>query len=290
MIDHHPTASPPTDEALYDPARHYDRVTSAWHLLLGAELHYGAFVDGTESLSDATGHLTQLMIAAARIEPGVQLLDVGCGTGAPSCRLAGDLGARVTGITTSAVGVEEAQRRALSSGLRNQAVFERRDGMDNGYPSESFDRVWVMESSHLMPKRDRLISECCRVLRPGGRLALCDIVLRRQIPFEEVRRLQKPLALLRAVFGSARMEPLSLYTRLAAEAGLSVDQETDLTEATRPTFQRWQENAVCHRDQVVASLGTGGWQAFVDACTVLADFWDDGTLGYGLMAASKPKS
>jgi 27-O-demethylrifamycin SV methyltransferase len=229
------------------------------------------------------------MIAAAQIESAVQLLDVGCGTGGPSCRLARDHGAHVTGITTSAVGVESARRMALSSGLGSQAVFEQRDGMDNGFPSESFDRVWVMESSHLMPKRDSLISECARVLRPGGRLALCDIVLRRPIPFQEVRRLQRPLSLLRAVFGNARMEPLSLYTRLAAEAGLSIDQETDLTDATRPTFLRWQENAARHRDQVIASLGAGGWQAFVDACRVLADFWDDGTLGYGLMAASKPE-
>jgi hypothetical protein len=110
------------------------------------------------------------------------------------------------------------------------------------------------------------------------------------MPFEEVRRLQQPLSLLREVFGNARMEPLSFYGQLAAEAGLCVEQDTDLTAATRPTFERWRENAYCHREQVVAWLGETGWRAFVESCAILADLWDDGTLGYGLLSGSKPRS
>jgi 27-O-demethylrifamycin SV methyltransferase len=138
-----------------------------------------------------------------------------------------------------------------------------------------------------MPARDRLIAECARVLRPQGRLALCDIVLRRPLPFDEVRRLRRPLMLLREVFGDARMEPLSRYRELAEEEDLVVDQETDLTAETRPTFVHWRANAHEHRDQVVASIGEADWQRFVDACGVLEQFWDDGTLGYGLLAAAK---
>ena len=107
------------------------------------------------------------------------MLDVGCGTGAPACRLARRVRRRVTGITTSAVGVEAGRVRAGAEGVADRVRFEERDGMDNGFPDASFDRTWVLESSHLMRERDRLVAECARVLRPGGRLALCDIVLRR---------------------------------------------------------------------------------------------------------------
>ncbi len=272
----------------YDPASHYDRVTDAWTLLLGDDLHYGVFHSGTEKLHEATAALTDLMIDAAKLEQDIEVLDVGCGTGTPSCHLASAFGARVTGITTSAVGVASARARAAVAGVTDRVRFEERDGMDNGFAAASFDRTWVLESSHLMRERDRLIAECARVLRPGGRLALCDIVLRREMPFKEVRRLREPLGLLREVFGEARMEPLDVYAQLCGASGLTVDEQIDLTTATRPTFARWRENAERHRETVVALLGPRGHQAFVDSTVVLEGFWDDGTLGYGLISAAKP--
>lgn len=270
------------------PAAHYDRVTDAWGLLLGEELHYGVFTTDHDPLPVATAALTQRMVDAARLRPGLTVLDVGCGTGAPACALATEHGVHVTGITTSAVGVAAATARAASAGVRDQVDFEVRDGTANGFPDGSFDRVWVLESSHLMRDRAALISECARVLRPGGRLALCDIILRRAMPFEEVKRLRKPLAVLRDAFGDARMEPLDLYASMATDHGLVVDQQDDLTAVTRSTFDRWRANADAHRSTVISLIGEDGWQQFVESCEILEGFWDDGTLGYGLLAASKP--
>jgi 27-O-demethylrifamycin SV methyltransferase len=274
----------------YDPESHYDRVTDAWTLLLGDDLHYGLFATADDPLATATAALTGRMVEAAQLAPGLEVLDVGCGTGAPACFLARTCDVKVTGITTSLVGVEAAQGRAVQAGVRDRTTFLQRDGMDNGFPSASFDRAWALESSHLMRDRDRLIAECARVLRPGGRLVLCDIVLRRAMPFEEVKRLRQPLALLREVFGDARMEPLDEYAALARHSGLVVDEHVDLTDATRPTFQRWRENAARFNAEAAASLGEAGLQQFVDSCDVLEGFWDDGTLGYGLIAATKLRS
>jgi len=270
----------------YDATSHYDRVTEAWTLLLGEDLHVGVFDDDGEDLATATGRLTTLMVEAAQIGEGLEVLDVGCGTGAPACLLAAEYRARVTGITPSAVGVSAARARAAAAGVAD-AVFEQRDGTESGFPDASFDRVWELESSHLMRRRDRLVAECGRVLRRGGRLALCDFVLRRPVPFDEVRRLRERLGLLRDVFGDARMEPLDRYEELAAANGLHVDRRLDLTAETRPTFRRWIENADRHRDALIGSIGESGWSDFVEACKVLASFWDDGTLGYGLLAAVK---
>jgi 27-O-demethylrifamycin SV methyltransferase len=126
------------------------------------------------------------------------------------------------------------------------------------------------------------------VLRPAGRIALCDIVLRRELDLAEVRRLREPLGLLRRVYGDARMEPLAEYARLMRENGLTVDVERDLTAQTRPTFDGWRANAERHHDQVSDLLGAEELAGFLESCDVLERFWDDGTLGYGLIAAAKP--
>jgi cyclopropane fatty-acyl-phospholipid synthase-like methyltransferase len=272
----------------YDPASHYDRVTVAWQWIMGDNLHYGVFESIDDSLADATSRLTGLMTEAAGVTSGADVLDVGCGTGGPACQLA-RLGARVTGISTSEEGIAQASaraRRELDSTTTGSAVFQLADGMDNGFADHGFDAAWVLESSHLMRDRGRLISECVRVLRPGGRLALCDLMLRRAMPFDEVRRLRQPLDILRWAFGDARMEPRESYVHRAQSCGLQVDHDLDLTEASRPTFACWRDNAERHRDQVLGALGEEGFDQFVTATELLESFWDDGTFGYGLIAGT----
>lgn len=271
----------------YDPEHHYDRITSAWRLLLGDDLHYGVFADGSEPLPVATAALTQRMVDAAQLSPGLDVLDVGCGSGAPACHLAASFDVSVVGITTSRVGVEQATERAASRGLAG-ATFLQRDGMDNGFPDDSFDRVWVLESSHLMRDRERLLAECARVLRPGGRLVLCDIIRRREIPFVEVRARRADFVTLRTAFGDARMEPLAYYADAADRCGLQVDHVEDLTEPTLPTFRHWRANAAAHRDEVQAAIGADGLDAFERGTEILEAFWQDGTFGYGLFSAVKP--
>lgn len=275
----------------YRPAAHYDRVTAAWRLLLGPELHYGVFDGrdgGNESLATATDALTRRMAAAADLRPGLRVLDVGCGTGEPARTIARRHGVEVLGITTSGVGVETARALTEQAGLADRVRFAVADGMVNGLPDDSFDRVWVLESSHLMPERGRLIDECARVLRPGGRVVLCDIVRRRDLGILDIRASLAQFRTLERVFGTARMEPPAEYERLLRAAGLEVERCDDLTAATLPTFTAWRRNAEAHEVEVRQLLGDDGYTDFVAAADILEGFWQDGTLGYALLAAGKP--
>jgi 27-O-demethylrifamycin SV methyltransferase len=239
-------------------------------------------------LAEATAALTARMVQAAQFAPNDEVLDVGCGIGSQACEIAQEFGVRVLGITTSQVGVSAATARAAAAGLSDRARFLLADGTDNGLPDASFDRVWALESSHLMADRQKFVAECVRVLRPGGRLVLCDIIRRRDIPFLEVRSRRDEFQLLRRVFGDARMESLEVYRNLMEAAGLTVDDEEDLTAATLPTFDRWRANAAEHRTEVQALLGAEDHDAFVRSTEVLESFWSDGTLGYGIIAGRRP--
>ncbi|GAB3855555.1 27-O-demethylrifamycin SV methyltransferase [Nocardioides maradonensis] len=272
----------------YTPAEHYNRVTRAWALLLGAELHYGVFERPDEPLDEATHHLTERMAAGARFEQGDTVLDIGCGTGAQARWNATEHGVEVLGITTSSVGVQVATEASAAAGLADRVRFEERDGTANGLPDSSFDRVWILESSHLMDNRVALVEEAARVLRPGGRLVWCDLVRHRDIPFAELRERRHEFATLREGFGNARMEPLDSYVSWFQQAGLVVETADDLTQETLPTFDAWRANAERNRSDVVELLGERGHETFVRSCDILEGLWRDGTFGYGLVAAVKP--
>ena len=225
----------------YAPDTHYDRVHQAWLLIMGQEFHYGYFALPHTPLPEATAALTRQMMARADLAAGDRVLDVGCGTGRQACDLAADVGCDILGITTSVAGVAAASELAVARGLTS-ARFEERDGTDNGLPSHHFDVAWVLESSHLMRDRPALLRECTRVLAPGGRLVLCDITRRREIPFLEVRSRRADFATLRAAFGDAHMEPLRHYADWLEDLGLSVTDATDISLQTIPTFAAWRAN------------------------------------------------
>jgi len=270
-----------------DPVAHYDRITRAWQYLLGEDFHYGYFRTPQDSLETATHNLTVLMADQGSIGSGVAVLDVGCGIGTPACFLAQQYGARVTGISTSVTGVDHARQRAREKGCSDQVTFLVGDGMNNGLPDASFDRAWVLEASHLMPRKDALLAECARVLRPGGTAVLCDIVLRRELPQSEVLRRSRDFLHLHYAFGHARLESLDTYRRFAGRAGLKVREALDISAEVFPTLEAWRRKLEANCEEVRALIGDDGVEHFRESCNVLPQLWNEQYFGYGLMVAVK---
>jgi 27-O-demethylrifamycin SV methyltransferase len=274
-------------EDVSNPVVVYDHVTKAWQLLLGDDLHFGYFQNSQVPLSAATARLTREMADWAQLRSGMRVLDVGCGIGGPALCLAQEEACRVTGISTSQVGVEIGTSRAKARGLCDQVEFFERDGMANGFPDESFDRAWIMESSHLMQRKDLLLAESARVLRPDGLLVLCDIIVRKTIPFQYLVRSLSEFENLNAVFGKQHVELLSTYRQLAEDGGLTVLRAEDVSEAVFPTFEHWRRNAELHRAELAKLVGPRYLAQFVRACEFLEVLWNEEKLGYGMILARK---
>jgi cyclopropane fatty-acyl-phospholipid synthase-like methyltransferase len=282
------TAKPQAAEDASNPVAVYDRVTKAWQLLLGDDLHFGYFEDPQVPLSVATARLTREMAEWAQLRAETRVLDVGCGIGGPAQFLAFRGGCLVTGISTSRVGVQLAASRAEAQGLRGRVEFFERDGMANGFPAESFDCAWIMESSHLMERKDLLLAESARVLRPEGLLVVCDIVVRKTIPFQYLVRNLAEFENLNAVFGKQHVELLSTYRQVAEKCGLTVLRAEDISEAVLPTLEHWRGNAELNRDELRELIGEEYLGQFLRACGFLQLLWKEEKLGYGIMLARKP--
>ncbi len=112
------------------------------------------------------------MLAEAGLTGGEKVLDVGSGAGHSTLHFA-RAGAKVTGLDLTREMVETGRRLAAREGLDN-AHFERGDAEDLPFADDSFDVVTCRLCAHHFADVPAALREMRRVLRPGGRLLLCD--------------------------------------------------------------------------------------------------------------------
>src|SRR5574340_367935 len=117
----------------------------------------------------------------AGLEPGMDVLDVGCGLGGSVRYLAAERGCRATGVDLTAEYVHAATALAERVGLAGRVSFRQASALDLPFPARSFDAVWTEHAQMNIADKRRFYAEIARVLRPGGRLAFHDVFQGEQV-------------------------------------------------------------------------------------------------------------
>jgi sarcosine/dimethylglycine N-methyltransferase len=198
--------------------------------------HYGGS-EATETLGECAG-----------LRAGNDVLDLCSGLGGPARYLAWRFACRVTGIDLTGERVRTARNLTDLVGLSDQVSFFEGDVTSVPFPDASFDACLSQESFlHVADKRV-LLSECRRVLRPGGAIAFSDWVAQPSLEANELGRLER-------AFHAPGITSAESYVAEIRAAGFGTVEVDDLSAAWRPIVRDRLDLLRSLREPTVERLG-----------------------------------
>jgi len=271
-------------------AHHYDVGNEFYELVLGQTMAYScAYYDqapGTAfGLDEAQLAKCDLVSRKLGLEPGMRVLDVGCGWGAFVCSAARQYGVDAVGITLSHEQADYARRRASEEGVADRVeirVQDYRDVSDGQFDAIASIGMAEHVGRAMLPTYS---ADLFALLRPGGRL-LNHAISRRPGPPEGFSRTS---FIDRYVFPDGELEPLSVMVGALEEAGFEVRDVESLREHYALTLRAWVANLEANWDHAV-ELSTAGrarvWRLYM-AGSALA--FEGNRIGVNQVLAVRPE-
>ena len=140
-----------------------------------------------DELSLWSSYFVRLLLDNVEMRPHLKVLDIGFGTGVPLLELAQRLGntCQVVGIDSWGAAVERAKWKQQIHGISNVEILEG-DATNMPFNAEQFDMIVSNLTINNLENPDELLSECYRVLKPGGKIYLTTNVVGHYREFYDV--------------------------------------------------------------------------------------------------------
>ncbi len=231
---------------------HYDVGNDFYRLVLGPSFTYScahrADPDGTLEAAQESKH--RLVASKLGLEPGMRLLDVGCGWGSMAISAARHAGVTVVGITVSSEQQALAEKRVTEAGFADRVTIRLQDyrDVDDG-PYDAISSIGMFE--HVGEARARTYMErLADLVRPGGRV-LNHAISRPPGPSAIGDR----SFVGRYVFPDGELLEVGRVVSLMQDAGLEVRDVESLREHYALTLRAWVANLEGAWDDAVSLVG-----------------------------------
>jgi cyclopropane-fatty-acyl-phospholipid synthase len=236
-------------------SHHYDVSNAFYEWVLGPSMAYtcACFPTPGATLEEAQFHKFDLVARKLDLQPGMRLLDVGCGWGGMVMHAAQNFGVKALGVTLSAEQASWAQRAIKEAGLSHLAEVRHLDYRD--VPEDNFDAVSSIGLTEHIGKAQLpgYFAFLYGKLRPQGRM-LNHCITR----VESTEPARRPDGFIyRYVFPDGELEAPGYLMGLMHDTGFEVRHEENLREHYALTLAGWSANLDRHWDEAVAEVGQG---------------------------------
>lgn len=236
----------PISRSRANVAHHYDLSGELYDLFLDADRQYSCayFPRPDMTLDEAQEAKKRHIAHKLLIEPGMRVLDIGCGWGGMALTLARDYGADVVGVTLSTEQHAIATRRAAEAGLDGKVAFHL---MDYRHVEGTFDRiVSVGMFEHVgVPHYNEYFSTVRQRLKPDG-IALIHTIGRTDAPGTTNPWIQK------YIFPGGYVPALSEATRAIERQDLITTDIEVWRLHYAETLRHWHQRFMAHIDEARA--------------------------------------
>jgi cyclopropane-fatty-acyl-phospholipid synthase len=250
-------------------SHHYDVSNAFYRMVLGPSMTYSCAVFGdlSDSLEQAQANKYELICRKLGLQPGMRLLDVGCGWGGMAMHAARHHGVRAVGITISARQAELAEKRVGEAGLSDQVEIRLQDYREvTDGPYDAVSSIGMFE--HVgEAKLGEYFGRLRYLLRPGGRLLNHGI----SRPPGQRARLPRNSFINRYVFPDGELHEVGRVVSMVQAAGFEVRHVESLREHYAETLRRWVANLEGHWDEAVEEVGAARarvWRLYMAGSSV----------------------
>ena len=231
-------------------SHHYDLSNEFYELVLDPSMAYscGYFESEDSTLEQAQSAKLDLVCTKLGLEPGMRMLDVGCGWGSLSLHAAEHFGVEVVGVTISAQQKAFIDKRIADRGLADRVEVRLQDYRE--VPDRGFDAVGSLEMGEHVGERNypTYASVLHRAVRPGGRVLVQQMSRTGRHPgggpFIES-----------FIAPDMHMRPLGDTVALLERGGLEVRGVQALREHYVWTVAGWIENFEANVDRLTELVG-----------------------------------